>query len=114
MSVVKVKKNGMWTEVAGVISDADTIDGKHANEFALAEDVDTLQGEIGIISSNVANIKTLVGETAVSEQITNAIQNIDIPDPLPEVNTDDNGAFLRVVDGVWYKVTIANAEGVVF
>lgn len=34
----------------------------------------------------------------------------DIPDGLPAVTTDNNGAFLRVVDGVWTTATVANAE----
>lgn len=33
---------------------------------------------------------------------------------LPEVTTDDNGAFLRVVDGAWAVATIESAEGVGF
>ena len=33
---------------------------------------------------------------------------------LPTVTTDDNGAFLRVVNGVWTAVTLESAEGVSF
>lgn len=33
---------------------------------------------------------------------------------LPEVTTDNNGAFLRVVDGAWAVTTIESAEGVSF
>ena len=33
---------------------------------------------------------------------------------LPKVTVDDNGAFLRVVDGVWQVVKLADAEGVEF
>ena len=42
-------------------SDADTLDGKHADEFALTSDVEEL--------------KTKVGDTSVSEQINNAIES---------------------------------------
>lgn len=42
-------------------SNADTVDGKHASDFAVASDVTTLQ--------------TLVGDTAVSTQISTAIAN---------------------------------------
>ena len=31
--------------------------------------------------------------------------------PLPDVTSSDNGAFLRVVDGEWAKSTIASASG---
>ena len=41
-------------------TDADTVDGKHADEFAAASDVEDLQ--------------TLVGDTKVSEQITTAVE----------------------------------------
>ena len=61
MSVLKVKNNGVWENVGTpLISDADTLDGKHADEFALASDVETLQ--------------TQVGDSSVSEQIDTALQ----------------------------------------
>lgn len=47
--------NNLITEA----SNADTVDGKHASDFAVASDVATLQ--------------TLVGDTAVSTQISTAI-----------------------------------------
>lgn len=34
-----------------------------------------------------------------------------LAETLPEVTTSDNGAFLRVVEGVWAKATIASASG---
>ena len=43
-------------------SDADTLDGKHASDFAAATDFEDL--------------KTLVGDEAVSTQITNAISGM--------------------------------------
>ena len=33
-----------------------------------------------------------------------------IPDSLPQVSNNDNGAFLRVVDGVWAVAKLSNAE----
>ena len=33
---------------------------------------------------------------------------------LPEVTTDDNGKFLRVVEGEWAADSIPNARGVSF
>lgn len=79
MPVLKVKKNGVWDSVGGVsghthevseITDfpsslpanggnADTLDGKHADEFALASDFESLDAKIG--------------DKSVSEQITDAI-----------------------------------------
>lgn len=31
--------------------------------------------------------------------------------PIPRVTTEDNGKFMRVVDGKWAAVTIPDAEG---
>ena len=45
--------------VDNTIKDADTLDGKHAEEFALASDVDI--------------IKSQIGEGTVAEQINNAV-----------------------------------------
>lgn len=79
MPVLKTYKNGAWVEVDGVSGhthtkeeitnfpsslpanggNADTLDGKHANEFALASDVADLQNK--------------VGNTSVSEQIMAAV-----------------------------------------
>lgn len=59
--------------------DADTIDGKHANEFASAADVTVLQ--------------TLVGDTSVSAQITDALEDVDLTGYATEayVNTQVSG-----------------------
>ena len=57
MPILKVKNNGTWMNIG---SNADTLDGKHAEEFAQVVDVEGL--------------KTLVGDIAVSEQIDTAIQ----------------------------------------
>lgn len=47
---------------------ADTIDGKHAIDFATATDM-------GAAQSNISDLQTKVGDTSVSDQITNAIAN---------------------------------------
>jgi hypothetical protein len=67
---------------------ADTLDGKHADDFVLASKFDEI-----------------VGDTPVSEQINSAI---------PLVTTDDNGKFMTVVNGVWAAESIPNAEEGVF
>lgn len=62
MPVLKIKTETGWEKIsAGPINggDADTIDGKHADEFATASDVEELQNKIG--------------DTSVSEQIDNAV-----------------------------------------
>lgn len=40
MPVLKVMKNGVWETLNGnVYGDADTLDGKHASDFATKEDI---------------------------------------------------------------------------
>lgn len=71
MPVLRIKKNGVWEDIMGGSSsgvgggDADTLDGKHASEFAAASDVE--------------NLKSKIGDTPVSEQIAAAIGAINIP-----------------------------------
>ena len=47
---------------------ADTIDGKHAIDFATATEMNAAQ-------SNISDLQTKVGDTLVADQITNAIAN---------------------------------------
>lgn len=51
---------------------ADTVDGKHAADFASATDMAAAQ-------SDISNLQSKVGDTAVSSQITSAISAIDYP-----------------------------------
>ena len=85
MSVLKVKKDGVWESISGTSGhthtidditdfpeikpdggDADTVDGKHASDFALASDVDNL-------SADLSNLQSLVGDEPVATQISTAI-----------------------------------------
>ena len=81
MPVLKVKKNGVWEHIGGISGhthetseivdfpsslpanggNADTLDGKHADDFATVEDVASLEAKIG--------------DKSVSEQINNAIES---------------------------------------
>lgn len=47
---------------------SDTVDGKHAIDFATAVDMDTAQ-------SHISDLQTKVGDTSVSDQITSGIAN---------------------------------------
>ncbi len=72
---------------------ADTLDGKHASDFAAASDVEALQTQVeniqknayddtevrGLISDNASDIDTLeglVGDTSVAEQISEALGDL--------------------------------------
>ena len=59
MPVLKIKQNGVWETIG--ITNANTLDGKPASYFAVASDVAELQSKIG--------------DTAISEQIANAIED---------------------------------------
>lgn len=62
MPTIKIKQpDGSWKYTNEPSSNADTLDGKHADEFAAASDVEALQ--------------TKVGDTSVSEQINTALDN---------------------------------------
>lgn len=57
------------------------------------------------------NIK--IGDTTTSYDGI-AAKTVEIPEGVPSVTTADNGKFLRVVNGEWAAVEIANANGVSF
>lgn len=62
MSVLKVKNNGVWENVGyPSISDANTLGGKTADEFALTSDIEELQSQIG--------------DQSVADQISEAFVN---------------------------------------
>ena len=63
MPIVKIKKDGQWIEVTNALSDADTLDGKHADAFALAAELDELQN--------------LVGENSVADQVLSLEQKVN-------------------------------------
>lgn len=60
---------------------------------------------------NALNIK--IGSTTTSYD-GSAAKTVEIPEGVPSVTTADNGKFLRVANGAWAAVEIANANGVSF
>ena len=67
MPVLKINQNGEWEELGGTSpmdgGNADTLDGKHASEFASATDV--------------SDLKSKVGDIPVQDQINNALSVFD-------------------------------------
>lgn len=57
---------------------------------------------------NALNIK--IGNVTTSYD-GSAAKTVEIPEGVPSVTTADNGKFLRVVNGAWAAVEIANANG---
>lgn len=60
---------------------------------------------------NALNIT--IGDTTTSYD-GSAAKTVEIPEGVPSVTTADNGKFLRVANGAWAAVEIANANGVSF
>jgi len=56
VSVLKTKKNGVWIDAVSSILDADTLDGRHANEFASISSVENLNEKLLNIDSETKKI----------------------------------------------------------
>ena len=92
---------------------ADTVDGMHASEFAVASDVEQLKNQVNDIQENAYNdaevrelistnasditaLENLVGDTKVAVQISNAINAIDYP--VDSVNGKTGTVVLTATD----------------
>lgn len=127
MPVLKVKKNGVWENImgGGVSSgsmnggNADTLDGYHANDFALHENVVSVFDEISVIIDEIHDdLNNCATNTSVSEQINDALANfssgktltehlseemmvltsLQYGDTLPEPSTPGRIFFKRVIE----------------
>lgn len=108
MSVLKIKKNGVWENVSGTSGhthtisditdfpedfttsggDADTVDGKHASDFAAANHT---HEQIDILTN-------LVGDTDVSTQIADAIVGKAEKNHTHDNATDSTSGFMSSTD----------------
>lgn len=77
--------------------------------LASSEDIPTIPEYLP--NPNALNIK--IGDTTTSYD-GSAAKTVEIPKGVPSVTTADNGKFLRVANGAWAAVEIANANGVSF
>ena len=78
MPVLKVKKDGIWLNVAGGggSADADTLDGKHADEFVqISDDVVYSDDDNSIDASAPINADTLGGHPASEYATQNFVTN---------------------------------------
>lgn len=74
--------------------------------LASREDIPTIPEYLP--NPNALNIK--IGDTTTSYD-GSAAKTVEIPEGVPSVTTADNGKFLRVANGAWAAVEIANANG---
>lgn len=77
--------------------------------LAYSDDIPTIPEYLP--NPNALNIK--IGDTTTSYD-GSAAKTVEIPEGVPSVTTADNGKFLRVANGAWAAVEIANANGVSF
>lgn len=93
MPVLKVKKNGLWEELGGTSpmdgGNADTLDGKHASEFATVNDV---KERIESALSNFSSGKTLTKHLMEEPMVLSSLQ---YGNSLPAPGTPGRIFFLR-------------------
>ena len=77
--------------------------------LAYTDDIPTIPEYLP--NPNALNIK--IGDTTTSYD-GSAAKTVEIPKSVPSVTAADNGKFLRVANGAWAAVEIANANGVSF
>lgn len=103
MSVLKVKNNGVWKNVGyPSISDANTLGGKTADEFALTSDIEELQLQ--------------VGDKSVADQISDALVNQEFEQAAFKwhrvggkcTNYTDLDSMLQNLEALTYQSTIIN------
>ena len=78
-------------------------------DLATSDDIPTIPEYLP--NPNALNI-TIDGTTTSYDG--SAAKTVEIPERVPSVTTADNGKFLRVANGAWAAVEIANANGVSF
>lgn len=75
-------------------------------DVAAKSDIPTLPTEL----KNPYSLNIKIGDTTTSYD-GSAAKTVEIPKGVPAVTATDNGKFLRVVNGAWAAVEIANANG---
>ena len=78
-------------------------------ELARLEDIPAIPTAL----KNPYSLNIKIGDTTTSYD-GSAAKTVEIPKSVPSVTTADNGKFLRVANGAWAAVEIANANGVSF
>ena len=82
--------------------------------FSIEEVLTVELDETVIGTPNTINADSLGGKSADEFALRSDVESLKNTPFIPQVSTEDNGKFLRVVDGVWAAVALPNAEGVGF
>ena len=98
MPVLRIKKDGIWEELGGTSpmngGNADTLDGKHADEFALYDDVnnafDNAYNDLDNLGSELNSLK---------ERVDNDFNTLD---------TNLDNEFNNIYDGLNYACSGVN------
>ncbi len=85
---------------AGNLSEQETVTAELVDLPTVPTKVSELTNDSGYITAAQAPVQSVNGKTGV----------VTVHE-VPEVTTADNGKFLRVVNGAWAAVEIANANG---
>ena len=112
--VAGVKRSDLVLFVFGVVVGLEyTLVSYNGSDWMTMTEMLASRGDIPTIpeylpNPNALNIK--IGKTTTSYD-GSAAKTVEIPEGVPSVTTADNGKFLRVVNGAWAAVEIANANG---
>lgn len=97
--------NGITSYLAVMINAFGTLEVT-TGDVASKDDIPTLPTEL----KNPYSLNIKIGDTTTSYD-GSAEKTVEIPKGVPAVTAADNGKFLRVVNGAWAAVEIANANG---
>ena len=78
----------------------------YAKDIAFKDNIPTIPTAL----KNPYSLNIKIGDTTTSYD-GSAAKTVEIPNGVPSVTTADNGKILRVVNGAWAAVEIANANG---
>ena len=111
--VTKEKLDAVEAAIPTKTSQLDNDSGFITSSQAPVQSVNNKTGTVSLTASDVSAIpSTLTG--TVGQVLTKTADGQEWKDAakeLPAVTTADNGKFLRVVNGTWAAVEIANANG---
>lgn len=100
MPVLKVKKDGIWEKLGGTSpadgGNADMLDGRHADYFATASDVNELKDKVDNLSSGKTLSEHLIEEMMI-------LSNLQYGNKLPG---EDGEPYTHVAGRMFFKKVV--------